>query len=47
MNRSGYSPDAWSIDMCKNITVTCEGLSDYYCENCSEDYFLEYELDEL
>jgi hypothetical protein len=44
---SGYSYDAWSIDMCKNITVKCEGFSSYYCHECSEDYSLEYELDEM
>jgi hypothetical protein len=44
---SGYSSDAWSIDMCKNMKVTCGGFSNYYCNDCSEDYSLEYELDEM
>ncbi|KAJ4357876.1 uncharacterized protein N0V89_002453 [Didymosphaeria variabile] len=26
---SGYSYDAWSIDMCKNTTVECGGFSNY------------------
>lgn len=43
---SGYSYDAWSIDMCKNMTVACGGFSNYYCTDCSEDVALEYELDE-
>ncbi|THZ42173.1 hypothetical protein D6C87_05211 [Aureobasidium pullulans] len=32
---SGYSADAWSI-----------GFGEYYCRDCSEDYTLEYELEE-
>jgi hypothetical protein len=44
---SGYSYDAWSIDMCKNMKVLCGGFSNYYCTDCSEDVALEYELDEL
>lgn len=44
---SGYSYDAWSIDMCKNVTVSCGGFSNYYCSECSEDVALEFELDEL
>jgi hypothetical protein len=44
---SGYSYDAWSIDMCKNMTVSCGGFSNYYCTDCSEDVSLEYELDEI
>jgi hypothetical protein len=44
---SGYSYDAWSIDLCDNRKVTCDGYSLYYCEDCSEDVALEYELDEL
>jgi hypothetical protein len=44
---SGYSYDAWSIDMCKNISVKCGGFSNYYCSDCSEDCSLEYELDEM
>jgi hypothetical protein len=43
---SGYSYDAWSIDMCKNMTVSCGGFSTYYCNDCSEDVALEYQLDE-
>lgn len=44
---SGYSYDAWSIDMCKNMTVSCGGFSNYYCNECSEDVALEFELDEI
>ncbi|KAH9881387.1 hypothetical protein IAQ61_000111 [Plenodomus lingam] len=44
---SGYSYDAWSIDMCRNMTVSCGGFSNYYCTDCSEDVCLEYQLDEL
>jgi hypothetical protein len=44
---SGYSYDAWSIDMCRDMTVACGGFSNYYCSDCSEDVALEYELDEL
>lgn len=43
---SGYSYDAWSIDMCKNPTVKCGGFSNYYCTECSEDVNLELQLDE-
>lgn len=44
---SGYSYDAWSIDMCKNLKVDCGGFSNYYCTDCSEDVSLEFELDEM
>ncbi|OAK95869.1 hypothetical protein IQ06DRAFT_352129 [Phaeosphaeriaceae sp. SRC1lsM3a] len=44
---SGYSYDAWSIDLCKNIKAACHGFSNYYCSECSEDVTLEFELDEL
>jgi len=44
---SGYSSDAWSIDMCKEMKVTCGGFSNYYCTECSEDVSLEFELDEM
>jgi len=44
---SGYSYDIWSIDMCKNMTVSCAGFSNYYCTDCSEDVTLEFQLDEL
>jgi hypothetical protein len=43
---SGYSYDAWSIDMCRNMKVACGGFSNYYCSDCSEDVALEYQLDE-
>jgi hypothetical protein len=33
--------------MCKNLQVKCEGYSDYYCQECSEDHTMEYELDEM
>jgi hypothetical protein len=44
---SSYSYDAWSIDLCKNMKVSCGGYSGHYCVDCSEDVTLEYELDEL
>lgn len=44
---SGYSYDAWSVDLCKNMKVSCGGFSNYYCTECSEDVSLEFELDEL
>jgi hypothetical protein len=44
---SGYSYNAWSIDLCNNVKVSCNGYSEYYCVECSEDVALEYELDEL
>ncbi|KAF1983033.1 hypothetical protein K402DRAFT_396967 [Aulographum hederae CBS 113979] len=44
---SSYSYDAWSIDLCKNIQVECGGFSNYYCNDCSEDVSLEFELDEM
>jgi hypothetical protein len=44
---SGYSYDAWTIDMCERLEVKCEGLSSYYCAECSLDYTLEYQLDEM
>jgi hypothetical protein len=43
---SSYSYDVWSIDMCKNMNVYCDGFSNYCCTDCSEDVALEYELDE-
>ncbi|CAC9893464.1 unnamed protein product [Aureobasidium pullulans] len=43
---SGYSADAWSIDMCKHHIAICKGFGEYYCRDCSEDYTLEYELEE-
>lgn len=43
---SGYSVDGWSSDMCDNKVVICEGIGDYYCDECSEDHTLEYDLDE-
>lgn len=43
---SGYSFDAWSNDMCKNMIVTCAGFSNQYCNECSEDHTLEFELEE-
>ena len=44
---SGYSYDAWSIDMCSKMKIECGGFSNYYCTDCSEDVALEFELDEL
>jgi hypothetical protein len=44
---SGYSYDAWSIDLCKQSVVNCAGFSNYYCHDCSEDVTLEFQLDEL
>ena len=43
---SAHSADIWTIDMCKDMVVTCEGISRYYCNECSEDHTLEFELDE-
>ena len=43
---SAYSIDIWTVDMCKDKTVICRGLSDWYCDECVEDHTLEYELDE-
>ncbi|KER00541.1 hypothetical protein AUEXF2481DRAFT_34762 [Aureobasidium subglaciale EXF-2481] len=43
---SSYSCDAWSIDMCKEHVATCTGFIDYYCHECSEDYTLEWDLEE-
>lgn len=43
---SGYSVDVWTIDMCTDKVVECYGLSKYYCNECSEDHTLEYELEE-
>ncbi|EME84010.1 uncharacterized protein MYCFIDRAFT_134426 [Pseudocercospora fijiensis CIRAD86] len=43
---SGYSVDVWGEDMCSRKAVTCEGLSRFYCSECSEDHTLEYELEE-
>ena len=33
--------------MCKNMKVACGGFSNYYCNDCSEDVALEFELDEI
>ena len=43
---SAHSVDVWTIDMCKDMVVTCNGISIYYCKECSEDYTLEFDLDE-
>lgn len=43
---SGYSVDGWSSDMCDNKVVVCEGIGNFYCDECSEDHTLEYDLDE-
>ena len=43
---SGYDVEAVDIDMCPNKVVSFEGICDWYCDECSEDYDLEYELDE-
>lgn len=43
---SGYSYDVWPGDMYRNTTTSCDGFNDYHCEECSEDFVLEYELDE-
>lgn len=42
---SGYSVDVSTADMCRDRVVFCDGISDYYCNECSEDHTLEYELD--
>lgn len=43
---SGYSADAWTIDMCKRVKAVCKGFAMRYCHECSEDHTLEFELDE-
>ncbi|KAG9993834.1 WD40 repeat-like protein, partial [Aureobasidium melanogenum] len=43
---SGYSSDAWSIDMCKHHVAICKGFGNYYCPDCSEDHTLEWQLEE-
>lgn len=43
---SAHSIDIFSVDMCENKVVTCDGIPGYYCDECSEDHTLEYELDE-
>ena len=43
---SPWSISGWTADMCKDKVVTCLGYSRYYCNECSEDHTLEYELDE-
>lgn len=43
---SAHSVDAWTVDMCKDLVVECLGMSRYYCNECSEDHLLEFQLDE-
>jgi len=43
---SGYSVDIYSIDMCRDKVVVCEGMADWVCVECSEDHWLEFELEE-
>ena len=43
---SSYSVDVWTIDMCRDKKVECSGLSRFYCDECSEDHTLEYQLEE-
>ena len=43
---SAHSIDAWSIDLCKDSVVTCDGISSSYCTDCNENNILEFELDE-
>ena len=45
-NLSANSIDVWAVDMCKDVVVSCEGISRYVCGECSEDHTLEYVLDE-
>jgi len=39
-------PDFIVLDMCKHHIAICKGFGEYYCRDCSEDYTLEYELEE-
>ncbi|KAF2765732.1 hypothetical protein EJ03DRAFT_318879 [Teratosphaeria nubilosa] len=43
---SAHSIDIWTTDMCSSKVVTCLGMTSYVCHECSEDYTLEFELDE-
>lgn len=43
---SAHSVDIWTDDMCRDKQVTCDGISNYYCSECSEDHTLEYQLEE-
>lgn len=43
---SAYDIEIEASDMCDNPVVTCEGVSNLCCNECSEDYELEHELDE-
>jgi hypothetical protein len=43
---SGYSVDGWSNDMCEKQAVSFAGISRFYCNECSEDHTLEYQLEE-
>jgi hypothetical protein len=36
----------YGADMCNDHIAVCKGFGDYLCSNCSEDYTLEYELEE-
>ena len=40
------SVDVWTIDLCKDMVVVCDGISSHFCPECSEDHTLEFELDE-
>lgn len=43
---SGYSVQISSNDMCERKVVDFAGISRFYCDECSEDHTLEFELEE-
>lgn len=49
MNSSSGKTQYWCflcLDMCNDHIATCKGFGNFFCSDCSEDYTLEYELDE-
>ena len=42
----GYGGDYFFPLMCPNAVIVCDGNSGYVCDECSEDWDLEFELDE-
>ena len=42
----GYEGGYFYPEMCPNAVLICDGFSGYFCDECSEDWNLEYELDE-
>ncbi|TIA41590.1 hypothetical protein D6C79_07194 [Aureobasidium pullulans] len=41
-HRGSLAARRWS----KHHVAICKGFGEYYCRDCSEDYTLEYELEE-